>query len=213
MSELKTEEEQIEAFKAWWKKNGTSLVLAVSIGVAGYFGSQAWFQSQENHVTEASALYQNMVQAAADLTTENNQKTVSFIAGQLLDDYSDTGYAAFGQLYVARIAAENGEFENAIAALKQAQEKTDDASLNAIADLRIARLLLESKELDAALAQVNKVSFEEFTVQKQELKGDILLASGKKDEARVAYEAASNALSANTSHPLLNIKLQDLVKS
>jgi predicted negative regulator of RcsB-dependent stress response len=213
VSELKTEEEQIEAFKSWWKKNGTSLVLAVSIGVAGYFGSQAWFQSQENHVNEASALYQNMMQAAADLTVESNQKTVSFIAGQLLDDYSDTGYAAFGQLYVARIAAEKGEFDNAITALKQAQEKTDDASLNAIADLRIARLLLETKEFDAALEQVNKVSFEEFTVQKQELKGDILLASGKKDEARVAYEAASGALSGSSSHPLLNIKLQDLVKS
>ncbi|MCZ2723130.1 tetratricopeptide repeat protein [Marinomonas sp. 15G1-11] len=213
MSELKTEEEQIEAFKEWWKKNGTSLVLAVSIGVAGYFGSQAWFQSQENHISEASALYQNMMEAAADLSAESNQKTVTFIANQLSDDYSDTGYAAFGQLYVARIEAEKGEFDNAISSLKQAQEKTEDVSLNAIANLRIARLLLEKQDYDAALTQVEKVTYEEFTVQKQELKGDILLASGKKEEARVAYEAANNALESGSSHPLLNIKLQDLVKS
>lgn len=213
MSELKTEEEQIEAFKAWWKKNGTSLVLAVSIGVAGYFGTQAWTQSEENHVNEASALYQNMMDAAADLSVESNQKTVTFIANQLTDDYSDTGYAAFSQLVLARLEVEKGEFDKAIDSLKQVQEKTEDVSLKAISGLRIARLLLEKQDFDAALTQVNSVTSAEFTVQKQELKGDILLASGKKDEARVAYESANNALTGSTSHPLLNIKLQDLVKS
>ncbi len=213
MSELKTEEEQIEAFKNWWKKNGTSLVLAVSIGVAGYFGTQAWIQSEENHVSEASALYQNMMDATSDLKLESNQKTVAFIANQLADDYSDTGYAAFSQLILARLAVEKGELDEAIESLNQVKETTEDASLRTISSLRIARILLEKQELDAALSQVNEIVSEEFTVQKQELKGDILLASGKKDEARAAYEAANNALTGSASHPLLNIKLQDLVKS
>ena len=75
MAELKTEEEQIEAFKAWWKKNGVMLIVAVAVAASSYFGWQAWKNSQANYTSEASALYQNLVQAAADLSDENNQKT------------------------------------------------------------------------------------------------------------------------------------------
>ncbi|WP_350668795.1 tetratricopeptide repeat protein, partial [Pseudoalteromonas sp. 69-MNA-CIBAN-0232] len=59
MAELKTEEEQIEAFKAWWKKNGVMLIVAVAIAAGGYFGWQAWKNGQANYTSEASALYQN----------------------------------------------------------------------------------------------------------------------------------------------------------
>ena len=213
MSEVRTEEEQIEAFKNWWKKNGTSLIMAVSVSVAGYFGWQAWTQSQANHASEASALYQNMSDAAADLTKEANRKTVTFIANQLVADYDDTGYATFGQLFAAKVAVEEGDFDGAIAALNAAKATTQDASFIAIADLRLARLLFEKNELDAALKQIDAIQSVEFNVQKHELKGDILLKQGDKEAARVAYQAATDALTGKTSHPLLEIKLQDLVKS
>lgn len=212
MSELKTEEEQIEAFKAWWKKNGVALILAVGVGVGGYFGWQAWKTNEANHTAEASALYQNLVQAAADLKDENNLKTVTFIAKQLSDEYSDTGYAMFSQLFVARVDAYQGNYDEAIKALDKAMMETEDASFIAIANLRIARLMLQKQDFTAAMAQLDKVSEREFSVQKQELKGDILLAQGKRDDARVAYEKASEALGAGTNHPLLDIKLKDLVK-
>lgn len=212
MSELKTEEEQIEAFKVWWKKNGLILVLAISVSVGGYFGWNGWKTSQANHISNASALYQNLVQAAADLSDESNQKTVLFMANQLTDDYSKTGYAMFGQLFVARIHAESGEYDKAIDALNLAIEKTADVSFIAIANLRVARLLLQKEEYSAALARVEQVTVSEFLAQKQELIGDILIQQGKRDEARIAYEQASEALGAGVNHPLLDIKLKDLVK-
>ena len=82
MSELKTEEEQIEAFKTWWKKNGTALVLALAVGVGGYFGWQAWQNSQENHLAEASSLYQSLTEASANIAQDENQKTVRYLAHQ-----------------------------------------------------------------------------------------------------------------------------------
>ncbi|ETI62196.1 YfgM family protein [Marinomonas profundimaris] len=212
MSELKTEEEQIEAFKAWWKKNGTMLVVAIAVAVGGYFGWQAWKNSQANYTSEASALYQNLVQAAADLSDENNQKTVTFISKQLVDDYGDTGYAVFGQLFLARVDAENGQYDEAINALDIAISKTQDASFVAIANLRVARLLLQKQDYTAAMARAEKVSEEEFAAQQQELIGDILLSQGKRDDARVAYQKASEALGVGVNHPLLDIKLKDLVK-
>jgi len=212
VAELKTEEEQIEAFKTWWKKNGVVLVIVIAVAVGGYFGWQAWKNSQANYTSEASALYQNLVQAAADLSDENNQKTVTFIAKQLSDDYADTGYAMFGQLFLARVDAENGKYDEAINALDVAISKTQDASFIAIANLRVARLMLQKEDYASAMTRVEKVSEKEFTTQQQELVGDILIAQGKRDEARVAYQKASEALGAGVNHPLLDIKLKDLVK-
>ncbi|KZN14017.1 YfgM family protein [Marinomonas sp. TW1] len=212
MSELKTEEEQIEAFKAWWKKNGTALVVAVAVAVGGYFGFQAWKNSQEAHLSEASALYQNLVEAAANLDDENNQKTVSFIAKQLSEDYSDTGYAMFGQLFLARVDAEQGNYDDAISALELAIKETEDASFVAIANLRIARLLLQKGDFDAAMSRAQLVVEPEYLAQQQEVIGDIYLQQGMRDDARTAYEKASEALGAGVNHPLLDIKLQDLVK-
>ncbi len=212
MSELKTEEEQIEAFKTWWKKNGTALVLAVAVGVGGYFGFQAWQTSKLNHTSEASELYQNLVQASADLSVEANQKTVTFIAQQLSDDYSDTGYAMFAKLFSARVSAENGDYDQAIETLEAALANTEDASFIAITNLRIAQLRLQTKDFDGALAQLDKVTAAEFMAQKHELKGDTLIMQGKRDEARVAYEEAEASLATGVTHPLLDIKLKDLVK-
>ncbi|MEL0638074.1 MULTISPECIES: YfgM family protein [Marinomonas] len=212
MSELKTEEEQIEAFKEWWKKNGTILVIIIAISVGGYFGWQAWQRSQANHLSQASALYQNMIEAAADLSKENNQKTVSFIAKQLTDDYDDTGYAMFGKLFLARLDAQKGNYDTAITDLDEAIKQTKDQSFIAIANLRITKLLIQKQDYKAALARLDKVKSAEFLAQRQELAGDIYLQQGKRDEARVAYQKASEALGANVKHPLLDIKLKDLVK-
>lgn len=212
MSEVKTEEEQIEAFKAWWKKNGTSLVLAVAVGVGGYFGFQAWQTSQANHLAEASSLYQNLTEAASDLDKEENQKTVRFIAQQLADDYDDTGYAMFSQLFVARIDAQAGNYDAAVNALSNVVEQSEDASFDAVANIRIARLQAEQEQYDTALTTLNSVTSTEFTGQVEELRGDILLAQGKRDEARKAYESAAAAMGEGAQHPLLEIKLKDLVK-
>lgn len=212
MSELKTEEEQIEAFKTWWKKNGTSLVLAVAVGVGGYFGWQAWQTSQANHIAEASSLYQNLTEAASDLSKEENQKTVRYVAQQLNDEYDDTGYALFGQLFVARVDAESGNYDAAISSLKNVLTQSDDTSLKAIANVRVARLQAEQEKYDDALQTLGKVVSSEFSGQVNELRGDILLAQGKRDEARSAYEAAATAMGPDAKHPLLEIKLKDLVK-
>ncbi|MGB0941763.1 MAG: YfgM family protein [Marinomonas sp.] len=213
MSELKTEEEQIEAFKTWWKKNGTSLVLAVSVGVAGYFGFQAWQQNQENHLAEASSLFESMSQAATDLSEEKNLKTVSFIADQLVNDFDDTGYATFAHLFQAKVDVVTEDYDAAIDTLNEAKASTDDVTLKAISDLRISKVLVHQGELDKALTQLAMINLTEFDSLKLELKGDVLLAQGKTEEARASYQAALSAQTPQAQNPLLDIKLQDLVES
>ncbi|TDO99391.1 tetratricopeptide repeat protein [Marinomonas balearica] len=213
MSELKTEEEQIEAFKTWWKKNGTALILAVAVGVGGYFGFQTWKQNEAAHISEASSMYQTLVEAAADLDTEKNQKDVAALAAQLSEEYGDTGYAMFAELFVAELEVNKGNYDKAISALERAITGTEDKSFQAVAVIRVARLLAEKEDYDSALSKLDMVSDNAFSVQKNELKGDIYLRQGKRDEARTAYEQAKQALEVGQNHPLLDIKLGDLAKS
>ncbi|ADZ90500.1 tetratricopeptide repeat protein [Marinomonas mediterranea] len=213
MSELKTEEEQIEAFKTWWKKNGTALILAVAVGVGGYFGFQAWKTNEATHISEASSLYQTLIEAASDLDTEKNQKDVAALAAQLNEEYSDTGYAMFAELFVAELEVSKGNYDKAITALEAAVSGTEDQSFQTIATIRIARLLAEKEDFDAALSKLESVTQSEFSVQKNELKGDIYVRQGKRDDARTAYEQAKQDLKAGQNHPLLDIKLGDLAKS
>ncbi|TBR37828.1 tetratricopeptide repeat protein [Marinomonas agarivorans] len=213
MAELKTEEEQIEAFKVWWKKNGMALVVAVVVGVGGYFGFNSWQQSQVDHVNEASILFESLNDAMTDLSNPEQAKTASFIAEQLTTDFSDTGYAMFAYLYQARIAAEAKDFDTALEKLSVVENKTDDVTLKAMANLQSVKILLAKSNYDQALAKLELVNTAEFSGQKNELKGDILLAKGDRAGARDAYQAASDALKQTAvPTPLLDIKLKDLAE-
>jgi predicted negative regulator of RcsB-dependent stress response len=56
------------------------------------------------------------------------------------------------------------------------------------------------------------ISHDAFTAEKNELEGDLLVASGNKAEARAAYQRAIDGSQAQ-SNPLLVIKLEDLAGS
>ena len=45
MAELRSEEEQLDAIKRWWKSNGTSLIIGVVVAAAGVFAWKAWQNS------------------------------------------------------------------------------------------------------------------------------------------------------------------------
>lgn len=213
MAELKTEEEQIEAFKVWWKKNGTALLLAIAVAAAGYFGFNAWQQGEQDHVNEASVLFESLNNAMTNLSDAEQAKTASFIAEQLTTDFSDTSYATFAYLYQARIAAEAKDFDTALEKLSVAETKSDDITIKAMASLQSAKVLLSKTDYDQALAKLEQIDQAEFAGQKNELKGDILLAKGDRTGARIAYQEASEALKgAAVPTPLLDIKLQDLAE-
>ena len=66
MAELRTEEEQIQAIKDWWKKNGSSLLIGIGAALAIVFGWQAWQNSQAQQRTEAANQFANLLNAFSD---------------------------------------------------------------------------------------------------------------------------------------------------
>ena len=89
------------------------------------------------------------------------------------------------------------------------QGKTDDArgqpgpgwpttpaepEYRSIARLRLAALLLEQKQYDEALEQLDAANARTFEPLVADRRGDVLLAQGKKDAARAAYQQAYAAM-------------------
>ena len=97
MAELRTEEEQVEAIKKWWKENGTTLILTVVIVFSGWFGWNFWQDQKQQTQENASQLYNQLVQTAVQpAVTEAGLNNMKALATELKTEYAGTSYAEFG---------------------------------------------------------------------------------------------------------------------
>lgn len=183
------EQEQLDEFKAWWKKNGkiaTNLVLAVLVAYATWQGFQ-YFQSKK--AVEASVLYQALVTTEANKVADIQTK-----ANKLTADYASTPYAGRAAVYAAKISIDAKDAKSAKTHLEWAAKNAKESTTKAIASLQLAGILFEEKSYDAALKALSSDEDKGFAGLKEDLKGDIYMAQGKKAEAKKAYQTALNEL-------------------
>lgn len=211
MAELRTEEEQVQAIKDWWKKNGSSLLIGIGAALAIVFGWQAWQNHQAQQRTEAANQFANLLNAFSDQADETSGETVAFVAKTLQEDYADSAYAVYGSLILARQQLTDNEAEAAVDSLKWALDKAgDQEALSLVVRSRLARAQVDAGEFDEALATIDGAgSADAFSAIFSELRGDILLAQGDKDGARDAYLAAREQSQQGRSG-ILELKLSDL---
>ena len=179
------EQEQLDEFKAWWKKSGkliSSLVLVVLLAYAGWQGYH-YFQAKKS--VEASTLYQALVTTDVSKVAE-----IQAQATKLTADYAGTPYAGRAAVYAAKVNIAANDHKNAKAQLKWAAKNAKESTTKAIASLQLAGILFEEKSYDAALKLLSSDSDKGFAGLKEDLKGDIYMAQGKKVEAKKAYETA-----------------------
>lgn len=209
MESYRTEEEQLEALKRWWSENGRSIVIAVVLTLSVVLGWQAWQGRQQQVAEGAALLYEQMLARMSTGQGEQNSTAVEQLARQLKDDYGTGVYARFAALHLARMAVERGDLAAAGAELRWVMERADEASeLAAVARLRLARVLAAQGEIETALQMLGGRTGSGFAAAYAAARGDILLAAGRRDEAREAYLAAQ--MDAGTAAQLLTQKLQHL---
>lgn len=212
MAEMRTDEETVEAIKDWWKKNGTSLLIGIVAALAIVFGWQAWQQQQVDYRTEAASQFATLINAYTDESQDDRAETVEFVANTLREDYSDSAYAVYGSLILAKqqlMAQDNAEA--AISTLEWANSQTDqNQPLSLIIRSRLARAQFDSEQYDAALSTIEGAAdADSFDTIFSELRGDILLAQGNTDQAREAYLKAREQNPAERGG-ILGLKLADL---
>ena len=194
----KTDEEQIEAIKKWWKKDGLSTVAAVLIAAGGYVGWQLFDASQLAKMEARSERYQALVELDQKMAADDSEALKSEAQALIaeLREKSD-GYGVYAAMIEAKYAVEASDLDKAAAALSWAQSQKTDASVNDLIKLRLARVYYAQEKYDDALALLSFEDTAAWDVDAYELEGDIHMAMNQSAKAVVAYEKAST-VSANT---------------
>ena len=178
--------EQSEQARQWLQKNGSSIIMGILIGLAVLLGWQRWQQSGVNHRAEAMVKFDDF-QAAVD---KDDKELAVKLVEDLRKNYGDTPHAALGALELAEMHLKASELPEAESSLRFAAEKGGSASIQSIASLRLARVLLGRGEAQRALDALKGVAAGAYAGELEVVRGDALLALGRPDEARKAYDAA-----------------------
>ncbi len=211
----KTEEEQVEALKKWFEENGLSLAVGIILSLAAVFGYRAWDNNVRETGEAASAIYENLVSAVVAAPGESLSDamitTGETLATQLKNEYSDSTYAQFAGLQMARVAVEKGDLNKAAAELEWVIANGAEGSIEIIARMRLARVLESMDRYDEAMATIDvDRDLGQHRSSWEEVRGDIFLAMGKKEEARQAYQLALTNVIQEGAKPYLTMKLEDL---
>lgn len=200
-----TDEEKVEAIKAWWKANGAAVVAGVVLGLIAIFGWRAWINQRMQLAEQASSQFEQLLIAAR----REDAAQANALADQLTEEFGSTSYASLGALVAARAALASGDADTAMRHLEQVLEKAPDPALERVAALSLARIQVAEGALDAAEATLKGYDDSPaFAGDFAAARGDIAAARGNIDAARAAYEQAIAAGSGLA--PLIELKLDNL---
>ena len=177
------EQERLDAVRHWWQDNARFIygaVVAVVLGIGGWRGYVFWSESQKE---EATSLAAGLSKARGDA------KATVDIAQQLVDKHPKSFAASDAALAAAQAAFDAGDLAAAQSRLEWVMKNGRDEH-RGIARLRLASVLLDQKKPAEALSTLEANTDEAYGALVADLRGDILFAQGKVDEARAAYKLA-----------------------
>jgi predicted negative regulator of RcsB-dependent stress response len=180
------EQEQLDELKAFWKQYGNLItwLLILALGAFAAFNGWNWWQREQG--VKASAMVDALVQAAEAGDVDRTTRVLA----DLKDRYGRTAQAQQGALLAARVQLDKQQADAALATLAWVGENATDAEYRSIARLRAAGILLDRKQYDEALKQLEGAQSPNFAALVADRRGDVLTAQGKAAEARAAYESA-----------------------
>lgn len=201
------EQEQLDEAKLWWKQHGNKVIWGVTLFLLAVAGWRGWETWNRNQAAEASMLFDQAVQA----TSLNDLKTAKEAAARIMESHSRSAYATPAAWLAGHINYETGDLKSARAQYEYALEHARDDGVRQMARLRLATLLFDQKDMDAALKLLEAAFDPAFQGLAGQLRGDILAAQGKNAEARDAYKLALEKLGDKSSlKPLVEIRLDAL---
>jgi len=200
------EQEQLAAFKAWWKDHGGAIILGATLVLAAIGAWNAWTWYQRSQAAQAAVLYDTLQKAARS----NDLKTTRETAGAILENFPRSAYAPLAALVSAKVQFQAGDLKTARAQLQWAIEHARNDEIRSIATLRLASVLLDDNEPDAALKILEAKPHPGFEALYASQRGDIFAAQKKRSEARAAYRAALEKAEAGPLRDALRLKLEAL---
>ena len=202
------EQEKLEALKDWWAQYGTLLVTLAFVGVAAVAGWRGWQWYQAHQASQAMGYFEALESAAA-LSDDEALARVKAASDTLRDDFPKSGYTSRGVLIAAQALAERDDLDGATQQLSWIIQNSSDAALVQLSRLRLAGLMLEQNNYEAALKQLENPS-PAFVALYADRRGDVLLAQDKPQDAAQQWEQALSELGSDPLGQIIQLKLDAL---
>src|SRR5262245_29488630 len=146
------EQEQVDALKAFWAQYGNLITWALVAALLVYAGITGWQWWQREQSVNAGAMFDEFERA---MTAGDLDKTTR-VFSDLKERYPRTTYTQQAALLTARVQVDKGKADEARASLAWAVEQASD-DYKSLARLRLAALMLDAKQYDEALKQLDAV--------------------------------------------------------
>ena len=201
------EQEQLDALKSFWKQYGNLVTWVLILALAAYAGWNAWQYWQREQGMKAGAMYEELDRAVL----ADDADKAGRIFADMKSQFPGAVFTHQGGLLAAKMQFDKGQVDAAKAGLAWVAEQAKDEELRAAARLRLAALQAEAKQYDEALKTLDAASAAGFEALVADRRGDVLSLQGKKDEAKLAYQAAYKAMGEKTDYRrLIEAKLTAL---
>jgi len=198
------EQEQLAAIKSWWSQYGRLVAVTVIGSLLAVGGIRGWHYYQGSQAAAAVTLFAQ--QQAAERASDH--KKVRDIGMEIIDRYGSTPYATLAALSAAKSDFDTGDLASAKTRLQWVVDKAKEEEARDVARLRLARILHDEKKGDEALKLLEGKHGDSFAGLYADLKGDLLFAQGKREEARAAYQLALDRSDAGSSmRQIIQLKL------
>ena len=176
------EQEQVDELKALWKKYGSYVTKGAIAFFVLYALFQGWGYYQNKQSLGASELYQSIT-----VIDEKNTKEIMQKSQSLIDEFSGTPYAGRAAILFAKASYAESLKDKTKEKLEWASRHAKESATESIALIQLGQILVEEKKYDEALKKANDVDNEGYLGLANDLKGDILNAMNKKEDAKKAY--------------------------
>ncbi len=203
-----SDDEQAERLKAWWKENGSSVIVGAIVGIGVIVGVNYWRDYKTSQGETASALYEMMLGNYRQQNITVSETT----GGKLMGLYSSTPYAGKAALLLAKISFGKNDINSAKSQLRWAMNNAIEPATVHAARLRLARILLSEKQHTQVNELISIDEFGGFESEYMELRGDLHISLGEADQGREAYLAAAQMLPEGSSYgDILKMKADNAV--
>jgi predicted negative regulator of RcsB-dependent stress response len=202
-----SDDQELEQLKTWWKTYGNALLLGIALGLSILGGNKYWSQHKQERAEAASAIYDGLVDNYREKAFDKLREASESLKG----DYAATPYAGLAAMILARVSLEEGEIDDARRELQWTLDNATDDGTKHAARLRLARIVADANEVDAALSLLDVSDIAGFELDYHELRGDLTVLKGDKQAAREAYRMALKELDESSPYKsTLSMKLDAL---
>lgn len=204
MEIYENENDQVDAVKRFFAENGKALAIGVVLGIGALVGWRYWTSHQAESAREASLAYQTAV------TTISADKPQTLTAVEKFAAENQNTYGALASLEAAQQYVDKNDLAKAEANLQQGLKNTSDENLQALINLRLARIQVQQKQTDAALKTLDAIKGEGWVAIVADLRGEALLSKGDKQGARDAWSKGVESNSSPALREMMQMKINNL---